>query len=425
MTKTFSISYLWIPRQALTAGMTGTISGRRCTPYGSADQLRCLVFSPRGNWAASIVHVWPTTELIIWDTESGIPVHTDWYEERDRFNDLPHRVAFSPNEAQSIHVFSLPLATSSTPSGKIPQKIGCLPVDATDARYVGVLWSLDGTQMFVQDALARVHVFDASTFAHLRSLLVPSSELAAIQHGCSQPLGESWLRLSSAGDCVLSTLRFTPPPVDGTPSNYTFVWDLSTGTCRYKSTDDHSPIIGSTLWNTTHGEDQFHVISVCEDGTLRNSKVASTGEHATIVTQLSTHSNKVTDTQSPWFPSSPLSADGARLMMQPDFRRSLLVVDTMTGSAPFRLDHAPDIYGMEWSADGRTAIFVAEENDVSICSIWNIEEGTTKTVFWWPDGRSVHLLAISADGVMVGISNRAGDVVFRRVSDPMASAWDP
>ncbi|KAH9938771.1 uncharacterized protein BXZ73DRAFT_99833 [Epithele typhae] len=124
-------------------------------------------------------------------------------------------------------------------------------------------------------------------------------------------------------------------------------------------------------------------------------------------------------------PSSPFTADGARLMVPPD-RRSWSVVDTMTGSTLFRLNHAVDIQDdMEWSADGRTAIFVAEENAAYVYWIWNIEEGTTKAVFRWPDGRKFGKSGISADGSMVGFSNGLGDVVFRRVIDLTASALDP
>ncbi|KAH9938767.1 Quino protein amine dehydrogenase [Epithele typhae] len=388
----------------------------RFTTYGAATNLSCLVVSSHGNWAASIAHKGTdtATELIIWDTEPGIPVLTEWYEEHHPGGYEPHCVAFSPDETQfafasptAIHVYSLPLATGSTISRNIPQRIGRLPLDATDTRFVGVLWSLDGTQIFVQDALARVHVCDASSFAHLRSLLVPSSELAEIQR---ESRFDRSYGLSAVGHHILSTLRSR----DDEEKSYIFAWDSSTGTCRYKSTDSQSPILSSKLWSGTQGEDQLHIISVHKDGTLRKSKVTPTVEDTPIVMQLFSKSSKR-------FPSSPFTADGAHLLVPLD-PQSLSVVDTMTGSTLFRLRRARGIYGMEWSADGQTAIFEAEENVIFTCWIWNIEEGTTKAVFRWPDGRRFGLLGISADGSMVGFSNYLGDVVFRRVSDLMASA---
>ncbi|KAH9938747.1 Quino protein amine dehydrogenase [Epithele typhae] len=362
------------------------------------------------------------TELTIWDTDPGIPVLTEWYEENHPGSYYePHCVAFSPDEAQfafasptAIHMYALPLATSSTTSSNAPHKIGRLSLDAQDTHFVGVLWSLNGTQIFVQDALARVHVCDASSFAHLRSLLVPSSELAEIQ--CESLFDRSH-GLSAVGHHILSILRFR---LEGEAKTYyIFVWDSSTGTCRYKSTDSQSPSLGSKLWSEmVQVEDQLHIISVCGDGTLRKSKITSTVEDTHVVTQLFSESTKIP------FSSSPFTADGARRVLVLLNRRSLSVVDTMTGFALFRLNRTEDIDAMEWSADGRTAIFVAEENGIYTCWIWNIEEGTTKAVFRWPHGSGFYGLEISADGSMVGFSSWHGDVVFRRVSDLMASALD-
>ncbi|KAH9911364.1 uncharacterized protein BXZ73DRAFT_82839 [Epithele typhae] len=380
-----------------------------------------------------------TSELTIWDTEPGLPVLSEWFKTSDRpDSDLSHCVAFSPDEAQfahasstTVHMYSLPLATSSSTSSKIPQRIGHLPLDAKDSHFIGVLWSLDGTQIFVQDAFAQVHVCDALSFAHLRSLLVPSSELAGIQR--ERLVSGQYPALFTVGDHVLSTLRYTLP--DGTlPKTYDFVWDSSTGICRYNSTDIQSSIMiisnKALRIGGTQGEEQLHIISVCKNEIMRTSKVTSTTvEDTPVVTQVFPPLDSPVSLSRRVPESSPFAADGARVLVLPD-PGTWSVVDTMTGSTLFRLDHASatDISGMRWSADGRTAIFVPapiEDKPPVIYWIWNIEEGTTKAVFRWPNniGRGAH--EISADGSMVGFSNDRGDVVFRRVSDLMASALDP
>ncbi|KAH9936878.1 uncharacterized protein BXZ73DRAFT_76668 [Epithele typhae] len=163
------------------------------------------------------------SECIVWDSQTGTSHPSQWYRLADSSShpNLPSSFAFCPTEKQwalasrhDITVFPLPVETPWTSPTEHPQPVGRIDLQPLHGMVTRLVWSRDGSQIFVQDSKANFHIYDALTFTHLLTLSLPPIHMPPFDVG--RP--ESTLALSEDERYLLSDVALAPdPPSSATP----------------------------------------------------------------------------------------------------------------------------------------------------------------------------------------------------------------
>ncbi|KAH9938865.1 uncharacterized protein BXZ73DRAFT_99927 [Epithele typhae] len=306
-----------------------------------------------------------------------------------------------------------------------------------------LLWSWDGGHIFAQDAAADVHVYDALTFKHLRTLSPPDiyKEMSGDQvpRPWDHNLHRGSLTLSADGRYLLSNVAL-PTSLSkhsvGFRHNSICVWTLATGSCEAhflrQYHDGPVPEADTYLYATALRQDtrspglehRAHVVVMCENGTLLTAAVGSP--------------DGVTTIRPAGFPAdlglishALFSSDGMRVLVV-KFTVTFLVLDTLTGATIASLDSGryPTLCSGPWlgmnvvlSGDGRVAAIPSQRwmfEERPEWWLWRLEDGMPPRKMLGLGGTgpaSVGRCALSWDGSVAGFAAAGGDVFFRNVED--------
>ncbi|KAH9936868.1 uncharacterized protein BXZ73DRAFT_76661 [Epithele typhae] len=383
--------------------------------YGHDGRPYQFVFSPSGRWAASTA--WNRTgnpgmsECIMWDSKTGTSHPSQWYHLADApsYPTLPTSFAFCSTEKQwalaSRHDISVfPLETPPTSSTDHSQPVGRIDLQPLDGLVARLLWSRDGSRIFAQDSKANVHIYDALTFTHLRTLSPPPVYTQAL--GVVQRV--STLALSEDEQYLLSDVAL-PKNLSSTIIRSSIcVWALATGSCELHflhhhdnaTTGTYSGIYATALrQHSSPGREdhRLHVVAICNNGTVLTAAVGLP--------------DAVTAFRPAGLPASVrnipdracFSSDGTRVLVAES--TCCLVLDTLTGATIAGIDSGrfdalfrgvPD--GAELSGDGRVAMIRGKRPQWWFGLqpewwLWRVEDGTLHQVLNFKDGPAAEKFA--------------------------------
>ncbi|KAH9936876.1 uncharacterized protein BXZ73DRAFT_100291 [Epithele typhae] len=289
-----------------------------------------------------------------------------------------------------------------------------------------LVWSRDGSQIFVQDSTAKVHIYDALTFTHLRTLSPPPiyTETFGVQVRRA-----STLALSEDEQYLLSDVALAPFTSSSIKHSSICVWTLATGSCELhflRYYDNAVPGIDSKIYATTlrqhsspqcEDPDRPHVVAICENGTLLTAAVGLPDAVTTI---------RPPGDLRPIHGAS-FSSEGTRVLVVGGV--FCLVLDTLTGATIAGIDsgrYDTLFRGIPTSAklsgDGRVAMIQNERSQrwFGLQPEWwlrKVEDGTLHQVLSCEDGPAVWKCALSRDGCVAGFATEEGEVFFRNVGD--------
>ncbi|KAH9938873.1 uncharacterized protein BXZ73DRAFT_99934 [Epithele typhae] len=427
-----------------------TGAAERISEYGHIREPDRVVLSPSGRWAASTL--WNPTwepsnttvsECIVWDSQTGKSHPSHWYCLADSplsYPASPSPFAFCPTETHwaiaSLHditVFPLPVETASTSPTDHSQPVGRIDLHL-DVLVMRLCWSRDGSQIFAQDVAAKIHIYDALAFTHLRTLSPPPIYTAT--SGEHVPEGLDYIRrpgilaLSADERYLLSNVALSS---SSTQSNPIYVWTLADGSCESHFLGYHDSAISGTdtqFYATAirqHSSPELehppHVVTICRNGTLLTAAVGSPDGVTTI-----RPAGLPADLQS--IQDASFSSDGMRvLFLGAKGTPYFLVVDTLTGATIASLDcgHYPSLFSGVLtigvlSGDGQVVAIGDERLEPWLQQrpewwLWRLEDGTLRKAVGHEDGRFVRKCALSRDGSVAGFGTTGGDVFFRNVGD--------
>ncbi|KAH9924274.1 uncharacterized protein BXZ73DRAFT_103563 [Epithele typhae] len=274
---------------------------------------------------------------------------------------------------------------------------------------------------------AKVHIYDALEFTHLRTLSPPP--ICTATFGGQVPGRRD--HTHHAGTFALSAderylLSDVAPPASSSSSiqarTSICVWTLATGSCEPHFLRYHDSALPGT-------DTKFHATA------LRQPQAQASNRHPALRRgRLARQSDDRPARAAPGGPPLPLARV---LLLRRDARarrhaRPLcLVLDTLTGATIASLDggcHPALVRGVSpfvaLSGDGRVAAIGRERlkwwlgGQNNEWWTWRLEDGTLRKVLGHEDGVSaVWIRALSRDGSVAGFATARGDVFFRDVGD--------